>query len=643
MSRIAPIKGTDLEPNPWDEALMLAETVEEVKRLKLGGPGIVVKHMGPGPHPGTGTEQAVHGRGGGVSVPRRRPGGFDDRNILEWIKGIGESGSTTEVGGITFTRIRDAMDGSTGLDGSLLMAEQGDIRRVYTVTRRIVNEKESWALESPNGSIFVYEAHQSSLQELNAKLRRAGFDTITPNIPKAPDEDFMLNVQFDPPEEFPEFVDDSSLLTLDNYETTQGVLFGGPTNEFNSALQARTVAGRQAVGSVMEYRDGDEIAKVFADEFESYRTAQVEWLDQKWEEAYGLVSENGVGEDGELTWLRYNEPTQIEGQLGLRTIVENPDLHPEFNAFDDDEFSTYEWGGGHDLSNPFDLNNFTQNVLPRTEFVEDWFEARHPGRTGYRGAVWEEWVSDKENMEWYHFDHIGQESTIDQLPIVRDMLWTMDNSDNDPAELVHWMREQWAGSSSHPVSIAVQRAVENNFDISADTGHFFGNAAVDGGLLYDSFGLVFDSYVKAVYDVNQHTLGQLGVTHIPLVRGMALSSEDFSMDDDLFSGVKPGRWTKATIDLQPLSSFSTSPEISSGFTRNGQGGKTGTFIRTVVPIERVWGTSLDGFGSLGEREVIVLGDTDFQTDIVFFGDEWQVSNINNFATTSNDDGFGWDT
>ena len=59
MSRIAPVRGTDLEPNEWDEALMLARTVEEVKRIRVG----VKKHYGPGPHPGTGTPQAVHGYG----------------------------------------------------------------------------------------------------------------------------------------------------------------------------------------------------------------------------------------------------------------------------------------------------------------------------------------------------------------------------------------------------------------------------------------------------------------------------------------------------------------------------------------------------------------------------------------------------
>ena len=74
------------------------------------------------------------------------------------------------------------------------------------------------------------------------------------------------------------------------------------------------------------------------------------------------------------------------------------------------------------------------------------------------------------------------------------------------------------------------------------------------------------------------------------------------------------------IDMQALSSFSTDVNTAMTFRPTYVDSRKQThsaLIRATVPVEWVWATSYDGFGSLGEHEVIVLGgrDVPFEAEI----------------------------
>ncbi len=176
---------------------------------------------------------------------------------------------------------------------------------------------------------------------------------------------------------------------------------------------------------------------------------------------------------------------------------------------------------------------------------------------------------------------------------------------------------------------------------------------------------LFEAYADSVYTNTQVRFENAGVTHVPLARGMGLNPEDlgienphfvkegYSLDDKVFevwedSGAAgywgsgdtfieqyptleeaksaitemggdeiptPGQWHDISLDLQPLSSFSMSVETALSFSRKEET-SLNTMTRVLVPRERIWATSLDGFGSMRETEVIVLGGHELPAQLI---------------------------
>lgn len=85
-------------------------------------------------------------------------------------------------------------------------------------------------------------------------------------------------------------------------------------------------------------------------------------------------------------------------------------------------------------------------------------------------------------------------------------------------------------------------------------------------------------------------------------------------------------WVPASVDMQPLSSFSTNTDTSRSFApvydSDGRGMTHSVVLRATVPVNWIWGHSSDGFGSLREHEVLVIGDRDlpFEAIAVPIGD-----------------------
>ena len=82
-------------------------------------------------------------------------------------------------------------------------------------------------------------------------------------------------------------------------------------------------------------------------------------------------------------------------------------------------------------------------------------------------------------------------------------------------------------------------------------------------------------------------------------------------------------WRPATVDMQPLSSFSTNTQTASSFAPDHDNSEWGarplthsTLLRTIVPVEWIWGHSADGFGSLREHELLVIGSSHLRFEAI---------------------------
>jgi hypothetical protein len=147
--------------------------------------------------------------------------------------------------------------------------------------------------------------------------------------------------------------------------------------------------------------------------------------------------------------------------------------------------------------------------------------------------------------------------------------------------------KKWAGTSgdSDPAAIAVQLVAQETFGLNdAQTSHL---GAIGGGVLgsgralAELHGPVIKSALKGMYADTQALLKDAPDT-VWLFRGVR------------YLDVKDGE----IVQLQPMSSFSTSFAVAGGF---------GSVLAMPIPKDRIVSTARSGAGCLGEREVIVLG------------------------------------
>jgi hypothetical protein len=164
--------------------------------------------------------------------------------------------------------------------------------------------------------------------------------------------------------------------------------------------------------------------------------------------------------------------------------------------------------------------------------------------------------------------------------------------------------DTWARSSSdHNVqSIALQRAAARRFHLRDSTKDFVEwRVSHDADELLEKCGDVVAAFVDAVYDQTQSLLK--GFDKVTLYRGVHWGYDPTIMPNELKN--EDYAWA-STIGLNPLSSFSSIPEVALSFAGNHY---TSRVLAITVPRDRVFATFLTGPGCTFESEVIVLGDT----------------------------------
>lgn len=162
------------------------------------------------------------------------------------------------------------------------------------------------------------------------------------------------------------------------------------------------------------------------------------------------------------------------------------------------------------------------------------------------------------------------------------------------AQLIRDLVQTWAATSNdhNPRSLAVQLAIEEEFGLK-DVAPWSSLKAAQGDKEYAQNGAVYRAFVRAMYEATQERLKKDGITHVTVRRGMALPNSY--------------QYTKGStyeIALRPASSFTSNVSTASSFKHGG------IVIQAIVPIERILGSAMTGFGCLNEYEWVVLGGVD---------------------------------
>lgn len=206
--------------------------------------------------------------------------------------------------------------------------------------------------------------------------------------------------------------------------------------------------------------------------------------------------------------------------------------------------------------------------------------------------------------------------------------------ENELQNTVDFLIGNWANTScdSNPTSVALQKAAAQEFtqkDYAQpwhDKGPKNESEEDDPDYIYrpdpedEAEQLLADvgpglrAFLRAMYDETQEYFKKKGIKQVKLYRGMYWQGrvgdgfEDYtpSKAADTYPykqiGIGPQR---AKARLQPISSFSTSPKVAMNFAGDGNGG---ILLRmNTLPVEKVLGTALTGFGCLGEQEMVVMG------------------------------------
>lgn len=167
-----------------------------------------------------------------------------------------------------------------------------------------------------------------------------------------------------------------------------------------------------------------------------------------------------------------------------------------------------------------------------------------------------------------------------------------------------WVKS-WAASSAdnNPVSLAIQRAVSEEFKVFGVTEHLetaLANPNVN--MIYEKQGKAMREFVRAQYDITQEFLKD--TTHVTLYRGVQVSEElSRKMGIEALDKVV----TNMDVMMQPISSFSVDPIWAKEFAHSSEGQFQSMILQSSVPKERILSTCQTGFGCKIEGEMVVLG------------------------------------
>lgn len=189
------------------------------------------------------------------------------------------------------------------------------------------------------------------------------------------------------------------------------------------------------------------------------------------------------------------------------------------------------------------------------------------------------------------------------------------------------LNDVWAISSTARVpSIAMQIAVANKFGMDSEA--ISGAPAkqrLEAKSLYAENKKAIDAYVDAIYQNTQKWFAEKGIKEVAVFRGMAFIEDQQSSEQDS-AGValaainahgivrqkpnseagKRNAWVvDSSVKTNPLSSFSYSSAVASGFAEN-EGGISAMVVAK-VPVEKIFSLAGTGPGSHSEEEVLVIG------------------------------------
>lgn len=176
----------------------------------------------------------------------------------------------------------------------------------------------------------------------------------------------------------------------------------------------------------------------------------------------------------------------------------------------------------------------------------------------------------------------------------------------------------WAGSSGDDskVSIAAQQAAAKLFGV--DAGHY---AVGSSGLSVKPNASQRDTasrVIEAMYAHTQAVLGQQGIKTLTLYRGVKLDNPA----THTLEGRQEGPLDKVeagdtfTFHGNPMSSWSLSPGTATRFASPGYSQK-GLVLAMEVPVERVVGSCISGYGCFNEQEVVVTGGVEDTALVVY--------------------------
>ena len=161
-------------------------------------------------------------------------------------------------------------------------------------------------------------------------------------------------------------------------------------------------------------------------------------------------------------------------------------------------------------------------------------------------------------------------------------------------EAVSFLVSKWAGTSadSDEMSLAVQRAARDEFNLHDTYGRENESTKRFIDDVYDKHSKALRAFVREQYNHTQEWLAKNGIKEVTLYRGMraATGPEETESEEE--------------VALQPLSSFSTDPDVAMGFTGSGE---HDIVMAMRVPASRILGSCQTGFGCKNEAEMVVLG------------------------------------
>lgn len=170
--------------------------------------------------------------------------------------------------------------------------------------------------------------------------------------------------------------------------------------------------------------------------------------------------------------------------------------------------------------------------------------------------------------------------------------------------------QQWAGTSgdANARAIAMQMAAEQEFGLkNVLTTHWVDAKSVrQAKHLLSTQGAGYRAFLRAQYNLTQEFLKKKGIKTVTAYRGMAFSEAKYGLKYD--GALVKGK----TMQLQPLSSFSTRIDTASSFT---VAKKYRVVSRVDIPAEQILGTCQTGYGCKIEAEIVALGGN-FGTDVI---------------------------